>query len=125
MQVEIQTVEEQLEELAHCSKEYTDYHFLIQHRNPPRSIIYVNKRRLGGSCTELNCQLQVDGIKDIQQIDLIKTNKEDFEHEVISEKTSQPSVITVKQPPTCKFVHTRIAICTYIFELHRFMVIST
>ena len=109
MQVEIQTVENLLEEVAHYSKEYTDYHFLIQHRNPPRSTIYVNKRRLHGSCTELNCQLEVDGIKDIQQIDLIKTDKQDFEHEVINEKTNQPSVAAIKQPPTCKFVHTYIA----------------
>ena len=102
MQVEIQTVENLLDEVASHSKEYTDYSFLIQHKNPPRSIIYVKKRQLAGECMELNCQLKVDGIEDIQHIDLIKTDKECFKHEIFDEKTNQPSVVTAKPLPGCK-----------------------
>ena len=102
MQVEVQTVENLLDEVAIHSKEYTDYSFLIQHKNPPRSIIHVKKRQLAGECVELNCQLEVNGIKDIQHIDLIKTNSQSFKHEIRNEKTNQPSVITAKPLPRCK-----------------------
>ena len=102
MQVEIQSVENLLDEVAYYSREYTDYSFLIQHKNPPRSLIYVKKRQLAGNCMQLNCQLEINGIKDIQQIDLIKTNKQGFNYEMISEKTNQPSVVTAKPLPECE-----------------------
>ena len=52
----------------------------------------------------LDCQLEVNGIKDIQQIDLIKTNKQGFEYERIDEKSNQPSVVIAKPLPECKLV---------------------
>ena len=100
--MEIQSVENLLDEVAYYSREYTDYSFLIQHKNPPRSLIYVKKRQLAGNCMQLNCQLEINGIKDIQQVDLIKTNKQGFKHEIINKKTNEPSVDTAKPIPECE-----------------------
>ena len=135
MQVEIQTVENLLDEVAYYSKEYADYSSLIQHKNPPRSLIYVNKRQLAGNCVQLNSQLEINGIKDIQQIDLIKTNKQGFKHEIINEKTNQPSIITAEPLPECELcnlrssglivtVHIFISLCICTFVLFSYIMLS-
>jgi len=95
-------------------RKYPDYGKLITHRYPPRSIIYVRKVDTGEHAI-LTCQLLVEGTKDTQPLDLVKTSRDGFKYQVVP-TTESPvacnTTIAAEPEPECECACVRV--CVYV-----------